>query len=60
VTGAYMHQQRKISFNNLKEELKEELKEIHRLFLNPKIIISGDFNDSIHSMNRLAHTLNLN
>jgi hypothetical protein len=50
IIGAYVHN------NNLVEwrSIKNEVKAIHSLYLNPKIIVAGDFNDSFRKMGKLA------
>jgi len=56
IIGAYVHNNNQVEWKSIKNEIKA----IHSLYLNPKIIVAGDLNDSYRKMEKLANKISMN
>lgn len=50
IVGAYIHSGHETAWKSVKAEAKE----YHELFLQPDLVVLGDFNDSFKRMERIA------
>lgn len=50
MVGGYVHRDDKIEWNSIKEEIKA----IREAYLNPMIVVAGDFNEAFSKMFKLG------
>jgi hypothetical protein len=56
VIGAYIHTNNETEWSSIKEEVKH----LTNVYLNPMIVVAGDFNNHYKKMEKLARKIKLN